>query len=61
MKLTTPRSYTLMTGLILFLIGFLGFAFRQLFDLSDKYLLLSLILGFWGLVVAGNSRGNKGI
>ena len=59
MKLTTPRSYTLITGLILFLIGFLGFAFRNMFNLSDKYLLLSLVLGFWGLVVFANSRGKN--
>ncbi len=59
-QFTTPKGYSLITGLVLFLIGFLGFAFRDIFNLPDKYLLLFLILGFWGLVVsAGNSSAKR--
>ena len=59
MKFGNPRTYCLTVGIILFLIGFLGFAFRSFFDLPDKYLLLSLVLGFWGLLVFANSAAKK--
>jgi len=57
-KLHNPKSYALITGIILFALGFLGFAFRNNFDLPDRYLIVSLILGFWGIVV-GVARVNK--
>ncbi|HYV33999.1 MAG TPA: hypothetical protein VE973_04090 [Candidatus Limnocylindria bacterium] len=49
--LNSLRFYTLFTGIVLFLLGFLGFAFRHKIDLPDGYLLLSLILGFWGILI----------
>jgi hypothetical protein len=58
MKLHNPKSYSLITGTILFLLGFLGFAFRGSFNVPDSYLLLSLILGFWGIVVGLGGRKN---
>ncbi len=57
MFLNSHRSYALVTGSVLFLFGVVGFAFRQSFDLADKYLVLSLILGFWGVVVGFRSHG----
>ena len=50
-KLNNPKFYTLFTGTVLFLFGFLGFAFRNSFNLPDGYLLVSLVFGFWGIVV----------
>lgn len=50
-KLRTPRAYALITGIILFCLGFFGFAFRSDFNVPDYYLFFSLILGFWGIVV----------
>jgi hypothetical protein len=50
-KFSTPRSYTLITGIILFLVGFVGFAFPNIVNLPGGYLFLSLVLGFWGIVV----------
>lgn len=50
-KLNNPRSYSLITGIILFAFGFLGFAFPSSFNFSGNYLFVSLILGFWGIVV----------
>ena len=35
----------------LFAFGFFGFAFRESFNVPDYYLFISLILGFWGIVV----------
>lgn len=52
-KLSSPRSFSFLAGLILFLLGLFGFAFRAVFTgVGGRYLLLALILGFWGLVVA---------
>lgn len=50
-KFNTARNYALITGGILFLLGMFGFAFRENFNLADKYLLLALVLGFWGVVI----------
>ena len=50
-KLNTPKHYALIVGIILFAFGFLGFAFRTTGDLPIAYLLISLILGFWGIVL----------
>ena len=50
-KLTNPKSYALITGIVLFAFGILGFAFRNSFGISDVYLLGSLVLGGWGIWV----------
>ena len=55
-KLSTPRSYSLITGIILFLVGFVGFAFPNIVSLPGGYLFLSLALGFWGIVVGVNKK-----
>jgi len=55
-KFNNPRSYSLVTGVILFALGFFGFAFPESFGIPYGYLLLSLVLGFWGIVVG---IGNK--
>ena len=57
-KLNTPRSYAAICGVILFLTGFLGFAFRSNFDAPNKYLFGALILGFWGIVVSLSNNHN---
>jgi hypothetical protein len=52
-KLSSQRTYVLITGLILFLLGLLGFAFRASFTgIADRYLFAALVLGFWGLVLS---------
>ncbi|MBI3231666.1 MAG: hypothetical protein HYZ51_01130 [Candidatus Doudnabacteria bacterium] len=52
-KLSSSRSYCLIVGFILFLLGLFGFAFRFYFlGIGNTYLLAALILGFWGLVVS---------
>ncbi len=56
LKINSPKTYTLVTGLILFAIGLFGFAFHGNLNIPDSYLVASLVLGFWGLVVAANSR-----
>jgi len=56
-KFQNPKNYSLITGVILFALGFFGFAFRN-FDLADRYLVLSLVLGFWGIVV-GMTKKNQ--
>lgn len=53
-KFANPKIYSLVCGLLLFSFGILGFAFRNNFDLADKYLVLSLILGFWGIISSFN-------
>ncbi len=50
-KLNTPRNYALISGVILFLLGFCGFAFRNALNVPDWYLFLSLVMGVWGIVV----------
>jgi uncharacterized membrane protein YiaA len=55
-KLSTPRSYALITGVILFLIGFCGFAFPNIISLPGGYLFAALVLGFWGIVVGVNNK-----
>ena len=56
MKLSSPRTYSLLAGLLLFALGFFGFAFRNNFDAPDSYLLGALVLGFWGIVVGAGNR-----
>ncbi|PIR96054.1 MAG: hypothetical protein COT92_03205 [Candidatus Doudnabacteria bacterium CG10_big_fil_rev_8_21_14_0_10_42_18] len=59
-KLSNPHSYTLIVGLILFCLGFFGFIFRSYFNVPNHYLVFSLILGFWGILVAvGNKHEHK--
>jgi hypothetical protein len=50
-KFNSPRTYSLVTGIILFAFGFFGFAFPNYFNISGIYLFAGLILGFWGIVV----------
>jgi hypothetical protein len=50
MKFSPLKIYALTTGSLLFAFGFIGFAFRA-FDVADHYLFLSLVLGFWGIIV----------
>jgi hypothetical protein len=50
-KLNSPRSYSSIVGTILFLFGFLGFAFPNSFNVPGGYLFAALVLGFWGIVV----------
>jgi len=53
MKLSSPRHFSFITGLILFLLGLFGFAFRSAFSgIGNMYLFLALVLGFWGLIVS---------
>jgi hypothetical protein len=52
LKLSSTKSYALITGTILFLLGLLGFAFTGSFNLPWQYLFFSLILGFWGIVIS---------
>ena len=53
-KLSNSKNYALITGLILTLFAIIGFAFRSSFNIADKYLFISLILGAWGLYCAFN-------
>jgi len=57
-KLSTPRNYALIVGIILFALGFFGFIFRGYFRAPDHYLFLSLVLGFWGILVAIANKKN---
>jgi hypothetical protein len=57
-KFNTARFYSLFTGSILFLLGFLGFAFPAYFNLPEGYLFFSLVLGFWGVVIGVNQKTN---
>jgi hypothetical protein len=50
------KTYTLVSAGLLFAIGLYGFAFRGLTSLPDFYLFISLILGFWGLIVVSQRR-----
>jgi len=49
-KFTNPKVFSIVIGVLLFLFGIIGFAFRNSFNLADKYLFLSLLFGFWGIV-----------
>lgn len=48
--LRQTKNYARIVGVILFLIGLLGFAFRSDNSLPDLYLGGALVLGFWGIV-----------
>ncbi len=48
--LIQTKNYARIVGVILFLIGLLGFAFRTDNSLPDIYLGGALVLGFWGIV-----------
>jgi len=50
--LNDTKIYSRITGGILFLVGLLGFAFRNANSLPDIYLIAALVLGFWGIVVS---------
>ncbi len=48
------QAYCLVAGSLLLIFGILGFAFRSGFNIADKYLFFSLILGGWGIYSAFN-------
>lgn len=48
--LKQTKNYARVVGVILFLIGLLGFAFRSDNSLPDLYLGGALVLGFWGIL-----------
>ncbi|MCL5667385.1 MAG: hypothetical protein M1383_06470 [Patescibacteria group bacterium] len=58
-KFSKPKNYALITGILLFCLGFFGFAFRTSFNLPGYYLFGSLILGFWGIIVGSGGKGNN--
>lgn len=58
-KLSSPKNYALIVGMILFALGFFGFAFRTNFSIGNQYLIASLVLGFWGIVAAFGSDKNQ--
>lgn len=49
-SLAVTKNYARIVGVILFLIGLFGFAFRSDNSLPDLYLGGALVLGFWGIV-----------
>ncbi len=51
-SLRNPRVYARITGVVLFLLGLMGYAFRSANSLPDVYLLGFLLLGFWGIIVS---------
>lgn len=55
-KLLSKSTFTLVTGILLFSIGFLGYAFGAVARVPEWYLLLNLVLGFWGIVVSVNKK-----
>ena len=50
--LRNPKAYARLSGVILFLLGLTGYAFRSANSLPDIYLIGFLILGFWGIIVS---------
>jgi len=50
--LNSSKIYARITGVVLFLVGLVGFAFRNANSLPDIYLIFALALGFWGIVVS---------
>jgi|GEM_PF-2502613 len=55
-KLSNQKTYSIVVGSILFTLGFFGLAFNSSFDVPSRYLVGSLILGFWGIVVASSRQ-----
>jgi hypothetical protein len=49
--LKVSKNYALITGVIFFVIGLLGFIFKSSSSLPDYYLLLFIVIGFWGILV----------
>jgi inner membrane protein involved in colicin E2 resistance len=50
------KNYALLTGAVLFIIGLLGFVFKSSNSLPDVYLLLFVVVGFWGIITALRER-----
>jgi xanthine/uracil permease len=48
--LAVTKNYARIVGVILFVMGLFGFAFRSDNSLPDLYLGGALLLGFWGIV-----------
>lgn len=46
----------MVTGAIFFVIGLLGFIFKSNSSLPDYYLLLFVVVGFWGILVGLRAR-----
>jgi hypothetical protein len=57
--LRRTKNYARITGVILFLVGLLGFAFRSSNSLPDLYLLACIILGFWGIMTSFLDHPNE--
>ncbi len=55
--LSKSKNYAIFTGVIFFAIGLLGFIFKSNNSLPDYYLLLFIVLGFWGILVGLRDRG----
>ncbi len=55
-NMNSTKNYAIITGGLLFLLGLFGFAFREHFNLADKYLLLALLVGFWGVVLGFHEK-----
>ena len=49
-KFTNQKTYAIVCGSLMFCFGIVGFAFKTAFNIADKYLFLSLLLGFWGII-----------
>ncbi len=50
--LRKTKNYARITGIVFFAIGLLGFVFKSSSSLPDIYLLLFLVVGFWGILVS---------
>lgn len=57
--LAQTKNYTRVVGVILFVIGLFGFAFRSDNSLPDIYLISALVLGFWGILISMLSGDGK--
>gem|GEM_PF-4762059 len=49
------RIFAFSCGLVLFLIGLGGFAFRNGRSIPDWHLFIDIVLGFWGLLISFGS------
>lgn len=49
--LRKTKNYALVVGFGLFLLGFFGFIFKSSSSISNAYLLLAIIVGFWGIII----------
>lgn len=54
--MSKSKNYAMVTGVIFFAVGLLGFIFKSTSSLPDLYLLLFIIVGFWGILVGLRTR-----